>query len=126
MDPVSLIVAALAAGATAALKDTTTTAVTDAYQGLKALLVRRFGDSPEARAQVERVDREPEAAAQALRKPLADSGAASDAALVEQARELLARADPAGTRAGKYTVSVTGGKGVVVGDHNTTTMNFDD
>ena len=27
--------------------------------------------------------------------------------------------DPDGTRAGKYTVQITGGKGIVVGDHNT-------
>ena len=38
MDPVSLIVTALATGAAAALKDTAGEAVKDAYSGLKSLL----------------------------------------------------------------------------------------
>lgn len=39
MDPVSAIVGALIAGATAAASETAATAVKDAYQGLKAVLV---------------------------------------------------------------------------------------
>ena len=38
MDPVSLIVAALVAGVSAGVGDTATTAVKDAYQGLRSLL----------------------------------------------------------------------------------------
>jgi hypothetical protein len=38
MDPISLILAALGAGALAAAKDTAGTAVKDAYQGLKTLI----------------------------------------------------------------------------------------
>ena len=38
MDPVTLILTALAAGATASLKDTANQTVKDAYNGLKALI----------------------------------------------------------------------------------------
>ena len=43
MEPISLILAALAAGAAAAAKDTAGTAVKDAYEGLKALIKKKFG-----------------------------------------------------------------------------------
>lgn len=46
MEPVTLIVAALAAGAQAALQDTAGTAIKDAYEGLKSLIVRKFGKQP--------------------------------------------------------------------------------
>ena len=46
MEPISLIIAALVAGATAATKDTAGQAVKDAYEGLKTLIKRKFeGDS---------------------------------------------------------------------------------
>ena len=47
MDPISLIVAALAAGASAAVKDTAGQAVKDAYSGLKALVKRKLGVEPD-------------------------------------------------------------------------------
>jgi hypothetical protein len=42
MDPVSLIVTALAAGAASALQDATSSAVKDAYTRLKAMVKKRF------------------------------------------------------------------------------------
>jgi disulfide oxidoreductase YuzD len=44
MEPISLILAALAAGATGAAKDTAGTAVKDAYEGLKALIKKKFAE----------------------------------------------------------------------------------
>jgi hypothetical protein len=43
MDPISLVVSTLAAGALAALKPTAEQAVKDAYGGLKSLIQRRYG-----------------------------------------------------------------------------------
>jgi len=48
MDPVSIILVALAAGAAAAAKDTASQAVKDAYAGLKALVKKRFAGKPQA------------------------------------------------------------------------------
>ncbi|MDD1414594.1 hypothetical protein MEN41_08070 [Dolichospermum sp. ST_con] len=46
MDPVSLIITALVAGATVAAKETAEKAIKDAYQGLKTLIKKKFeGDS---------------------------------------------------------------------------------
>src|ERR1700722_6846176 len=42
MDPVTLIVAALVAGAAAGLKDTASSAIKDAYNGLRGLVLRRL------------------------------------------------------------------------------------
>lgn len=44
MEPISLILAALAAGATGAAKDTAGTAVKDAYESLKALIKKKFAE----------------------------------------------------------------------------------
>ena len=44
MEPISLILAALAAGAVAAAKDTAGTAVKDAYESLKALIKKKFAE----------------------------------------------------------------------------------
>jgi len=48
MDPVSLIEAALVAGAAASTQDVASQAVKDAYAGLKTLLNRLFADKPKA------------------------------------------------------------------------------
>ena len=48
MDPVTLIVTALAAGAASALQDGAAAAVKDAYARLKALVKKRFAGRPEA------------------------------------------------------------------------------
>ena len=48
MDPVTLVVSALAAGATAGLKDTAATGLKDAYSALKEALKRRFEGRPDA------------------------------------------------------------------------------
>jgi hypothetical protein len=126
MDPISLIIAALAAGASAGLKDTTGDAVKDGYSALKALVLRRFKGDRDAEAQVEAVEREPEADHAALKQRFASAGADADEELVRKARELLETLDPEGAQVGKYNVNVTGGKGVVVGDHATVTQNFND
>ncbi|UZO74750.1 hypothetical protein M8120_18020 [Microcystis aeruginosa str. Chao 1910] len=53
MEPISLIVTALVAGAVAAAKDTAEKGVKDTYQGLKTLIKRKFANDPLAQAMVE-------------------------------------------------------------------------
>ena len=126
MDPISLIIAAITAGAAAALKDTAGAAIKDTYSGLRLLVKRRLGGGPAAEAKVEVVERQPGSDAGPLKAQLEAAGAADDTELLRAARALLERVDPEGARAGKYNVTVTGGKGVIVGDHATVTMNFGD
>ncbi|WP_206443237.1 hypothetical protein [Candidatus Protofrankia californiensis] len=110
--------AALAAGAVSGLSGTATQAVSDAYAALKDLLRRRLvgrGQDPGA------LDGE-EAEAEAWRSRLAGRLAAADVDVDDEVRaaaeQLLAAADPAGYRAGKYAVDLRGAKGVQVGDGN--------
>jgi hypothetical protein len=120
MDPVSLVVAALVAGATAGTKDTASAAIADAYAGLKALVRRRFGGEPDAESELEQIEQGGDPAA--LERRLEAAGVDED--LVKQATGLLERLDPDGSREGKYRVQITGGQGTVVGDNATVTMNF--
>jgi hypothetical protein len=126
MDPISLIIAALAAGAIAGVKDAAGQAVKDAYAGLKGLIRRRFVGNPEAEAALGQLERQPGSDQAPLAQHLQAAGAADDEELVRAAQALLKQADPAGARAGKYDVRITGGKGIVVGDRATVTMNFND
>ena len=73
MDPVTLIVTALAAGAVLGLKDVTSAAVKDAYAGLKALVKKRFAGRPKG----ELVLAEHETAPQTWDEPLAAELAAA-------------------------------------------------
>jgi len=124
MDPVTLIVTALAAGASSALRDGASAAVKDAYARLKALVKRRFAARPKG----ELVLAEHEAAPQTWQTPLAAelsaAGADGDADLVAAAQALMSLVDEAGSRAGKYAVTVSDSQGVQVGDHNTQTNTF--
>lgn len=128
MDPISLIVAALAAGAIAGVKDTVGQVVKDAYAGLKGLIRRRFAGNREAEAVLDQSERVPEAdqVRAQLAQHLRAAGAADDEELIRAAQAVLQYADPAGAKAGKYDVRITGGKGIVVGDAATVTMTFKD
>jgi microcompartment protein CcmL/EutN len=124
MDPVTLIVTALAAGVASALQDGTAEAVKNAYVRLKTLVNKRFAGRPKA----ELVLAEHEAAPQTWEAPLAAelsaAGAGADADLVAAAQALMSLVDEAGTRSGKYAVTVRDSQGVQVGDHNTQTNTF--
>jgi hypothetical protein len=124
MDPVTLIVTALAAGAASALQDGVSSAVKEAYARVKALVMRRFANRPEG----ELVLAEHEAAPQVWEAPLtaelSAAGAGGDADLVAAAQALMGLVDQAGSRSGKYVVAVRGSQGVQVGDCNTQTNTF--
>jgi hypothetical protein len=124
VDPVTLIVTALAAGAASALQDGASAAVKDAYARLTALVKRRFAGRPKS----ELVLDEHQAAPQTWEKPLAAelsaSGAKDDADLVAAAQALMNLVDEAGARSGMYLVTIRGSQGVQVGDHNTQTNTF--
>jgi hypothetical protein len=133
MDPVSLIVAALVAGAAAGGKDVASSAVKDAYNGLKALLVKRFrkkaASQPSATAidpvaVLEAHETEPSRWTGSLEDALRDSAADRDEQILAAAKALLEQADPSGSAAGKYRVDLRGAQGVQIGDHGQMTVTF--
>ncbi|ACC79945.1 hypothetical protein [Nostoc punctiforme] len=89
MEPISLIIAALGAGAIAAAKDTATTAVKDTYQGLKALIKKKFEGDVLGKAMVDAKPEEIKQAEGLLKDKITKAGADKDAAIIQAAQELL-------------------------------------
>ena len=118
MDPITLIVTALAAGAAAGMTDTASSAVKDAYAGLKALVGKRLAGRPDAGLVLARHAEAPTTWEGPLAAELSAAGADADAGLVQAAQALLRLADESWYRAGKYGVDVRGAQGVQVGDRN--------
>jgi hypothetical protein len=85
MDPVSIVVAALATGAASALRDTTAAAIKDAYAALKDRLQRRYSVDTSG------VEKKPDSQVQqaAVKESLDDANAAEDVDLLTAARQLL-------------------------------------
>jgi hypothetical protein len=119
MDPITLIVAALASGAALGISDTASSAIKDAYAGLKALARKRLGGRPDAELVLAKHEQAPETWRIPLMAELDEAGAGHDANLVAAAEALMHLVDEAGARAGKYTVDVRGAQGVQIGDRNT-------
>ncbi|MEV4235280.1 hypothetical protein ACIBJI_08250 [Nocardia sp. NPDC050408] len=86
VDPVALVAAAVAAGATAGLTDTAKQGVLDSYQSLRGLITRRYRS-----VDVGVVEARPEAGSRrvVLAEELARAGAADDQELLTAAHHLL-------------------------------------
>jgi hypothetical protein len=119
MDPITLIVTALAAGAALGITDTASTAVKDAYADLKALVRKRLGGRQDAELVLAKHEQAPETWREPLMAELAEAGADRDRDLTAAARALLDLAGEAGGQTGKYTVDARGVSGMQIGDYNT-------
>jgi hypothetical protein len=117
MDPVSLVVGALAAGAGAGISETATTAVKDAYTSLKGLVSGWFKNQPAAELALQEHEADPATWEAPLAKALKESGAANDQAVIVAAQKVLTLVDAPGARSGKYVVDVRDSQGTVIGDH---------
>jgi hypothetical protein len=118
MDPITLIVTALAAGAALGAQDTVSAMVKDAYAGLKVLVRKRLGGRPGAELVLTKHEQAPETWQAPLRAELAETGADGDHDLVAAAQALLDLIREADGQTGKYTADVRGAQGVQIGDHN--------
>jgi hypothetical protein len=122
MDPITLIVTALIAGATTgaldSVKDGAKAGFKAAAEKLRGLVKRRVAGNPGAEAALAELEADPRTWKAPLAAKLTQLGAADDADLVAAAQALMELVDQAGARAGKYNVTITGSKGVQVGDGN--------
>ena len=116
MDPVSLIVAALAAGAVAGTQKTATEAVTDAYRGLKTLVRKRLAGRRVGEVAAEEHETQPERWAPILEGELAEVGARDDAALLAAAQRLSDLLEATGNSRPEITAHVTHSQGVQSGN----------
>ena len=124
MDPITIIVTAIAAGAVAATKDVTAQAVKDGYAALKTLIVRKFGQKADVADAVEVVEKKPDSEARqaVLREELETAGAAQDTELVRQAQALLDLLKQHGLTAGpSYQATVIGSGAIGQGPGAVTT-----
>jgi hypothetical protein len=99
MDPIGLIVNALAAGAASGMKPMAEGAIKDAYAGIKSLITRKYSS-----VKLEQLEANPksEPARETTAATLAGAGADKDQELLEKVRALLdtvARHDPQTTAA---------------------------
>jgi hypothetical protein len=114
MDPITLIVAALAAGAAAGVQSTAASAVRDAYVGLKALVKKRLAGRPDAELILARHERAPQTWEAPLAAELSQAGADRDLGLVAAAQALMDLVDRSGPQTNNY-VYAPGAKGVMTG-----------
>lgn len=129
MEEITLIVTALATGASAGaldvLKDDVKDRAKAAYEKLHGLVSRRFRGNPGAEVILSEHQADPETYSAPLAKKLTAAGAGADAELVAAARALMELVDQSGAASGKYNVTVTDSKGVMVGDGNFQVNKFD-
>jgi hypothetical protein len=124
VDPISMIVGALAAGAATGLNDTATTALKDAYASLRELVRRRFAARPAAETVLVEHEKAPEVWQAPLAAELEATGAGVDEQIIESARQVLALVDASGSPPSKYLVDLRGSQAVQVGDRNTQANTF--
>jgi hypothetical protein len=126
VEAITVIMAALVAGTSAGVSDTVSTAVRDAYSGLRDAVRRRLtartaGDATEA---TDVMLADPQGRHGQLAQALAESGAAEDVGLIAAAQDLLRLTDPDGAAAGKYVVDLRESRGSMVGDYNVQVNKF--
>lgn len=125
MDPITLIVTALVAGAASGLKGVAGDAVKDAYRALKGAIRRRSGTGADVEVALTRVESKPEVWTDPLKDVLAEIGADRDAEIVGAAQTLMSLIDPQQAAAGRYQVQIMGNvQGLAQGDHQHVEMTF--
>lgn len=120
MDPVTLIVTALAAGAASGLGDTVSQAVKDAYGALKSLVRDRLGGHAVGEMALEQHEQAPDTWREPLTSQLRAAGIAPGddvVALAQRLIELITVENPSAL--GKYTVDASSATAVQIGDHAT-------
>ena len=118
MDPATVVVTALVAGAVAAAKDVAAQAVKDGYAALKGLVVRKFGSKPDVADAVQKVEQKPDSKGrqETLKEGLTAAGADKDEELLKQAQallDLLKQHDPA--TLATYSATLTGSGAIAQG-----------
>ena len=118
MEPISLIIAALAAGATAATQGATKEVVTDAYNGLKTLIQRKFADKKDSKGEMALAEHEndPDTWGKPLEKSLTQIDAGGDKNVIAAVNSLinaLQNTSEGKTALGKFNIQADKIQGVV-------------
>jgi hypothetical protein len=120
MDPISIIVGAMVLGASEGLKSTAAQAVKEAYAGLRAFIVRKYGDHSGMRQAVASLENKPDSkdGQEVLKQELAAAGGDRDQEVVDEATsllKLLEHVSPGVTGGLVGQINAAGGKVIAVG-----------
>lgn len=132
MEPISILVGALVAGASPAVKDIANQAIKDTYQGLKALVIEHWksgtdtqANKIEAKMFLDNLENDPEGFKKPLERKLNEIMLEPDTALIERAQQLEKLLKEAGFISGKYSVKMgDNSQGVQIGSGNIQTNTF--
>jgi hypothetical protein len=118
MDPATMIVTALATGAATVAKDIGGDALKSAYNGLKALLVKKFGTKAAVENAVTQVEQKPDSENRkgVLKEELETAEADKDEELLAQVKSFVALLEKNGVQTGiSYTATNTGSGAIAQG-----------
>ncbi len=118
MDPITLIVTALSAGAASALQDGAATALKEAYSALRERARSLLAGQRNGETVLAEYAEDPETWEPPLAKALRNADADRDADLIEAAQALLRLTDAGGFAQGKYVVQAWDNEGLQIGDGN--------
>jgi hypothetical protein len=124
MDPITLILGALAAGAAAAGQETAGQLIKDAYAGLKTLIKRRFEEkkAPEGEMALAKYEEKPAVWEAPLREALVETETHQAAEVLEAAealKQVLEQTDEGREAFSKYILNIRDSEVGVIGDNAT-------
>jgi hypothetical protein len=126
MEPISLVVAALVAGATAGITDTASQIVRDLYSALKTGLMNKFNNQPTVQTAIVELEKEPDSQAcqEKVKENLSLIDIQSDQNLLDIAQQLFSIVEKPKDESGKYKITMQNPQGVVIGDQTNVNQNF--
>lgn len=116
MDPISVVIGALVAGAGTAVKDTAASAVKDLYQGLKTLIIHKWQEKDDASSLLEDFEKTPNQVSSYLALKIENQSLDKDPEILGAAQQVLEASDPEGSKAGKYRINVGKAKNSQIGN----------
>lgn len=121
MDSISLILTALVAGTA----KTAGSVVQDTYEGLKALIKRKFENQGKSGSVtiLDKYEQKPEKTKALLEDELTEVGADKDEEIIKLAQKLMEQLNTQESAEGKFSVQISGGKVQGLTQQNTGTIN---
>lgn len=122
MDPITIVTAALIIGASNGIKDVTSSAIKDSYEGLKGLIRNLFNQQDKSSAQSEvellfkMLEKNPESIKEIFAEQLKSILPVPTEEIIEKASTLNKLAQKEGYDVNKYAVTVSNCNGVQIGD----------
>ncbi len=127
MEPVTFIIATLAAGAASVLNETGKLAIKDAYEGLRGLIKKRFADKNinEGEMVLKRHEEKPDTWKEPLKELLMEAEVANSQEILAAAQKLMEVVKPQQTQIGKFNIQAQNIDSVTQADKiDSLTQNF--